>query len=160
LHGFDAALFFCSRRLQRGFEFGSSFLFWCWLWRGRVSVLLVRLYFSKSSRAVRSRQPSRPLYRKFSSRQRNKVVQQFFERNQLGAKPASAPVLVLTSESVQGVPKALNAAAVARMCKQRDRVQSYEYRDAELGVLGDSVKDQIARIQDRFAGKAPPSNCR
>ena len=91
--------------------------------------------------------------------QRNKFVQEFFERNQLGAKPASAPVLVLASESAQGVPKALNAAAVARMCKQRDRVQSYEYRDAELGVLGDSVKDQIAWIQDRFAGKAPPSSC-
>jgi Secretory lipase len=92
--------------------------------------------------------------------ERNQFVQQFFERNRIGTKPAPAPLLLLSSEGDQMVPKALNAATVARLCKQRVRVQSFEYRGPELGVLGDSVRDQIAWIQDRFAGKPAPSSCR
>jgi hypothetical protein len=91
--------------------------------------------------------------------ERNQFVPQFFERNRIGTKPASAPLLLLSSEGDQMVPKALNAATVARLCKQKARVQFYEYRDPELGVLGDSVRDQLAWIQDRFAGKAAPSSC-
>jgi len=49
---------------------------------------------------------------------------------------------------------------VMRLCKQGDRVQVETYPDPDPGnVIGDSVRDQIAWIEGRFAGRPVASNC-
>jgi hypothetical protein len=46
------------------------------------------------------------------------------------------------------------------MCKQGDRVQWERYPDLDPGrVIGDSVRDQIAWIEGRFAGRPAAGNC-
>jgi hypothetical protein len=46
------------------------------------------------------------------------------------------------------------------MCKQGDHVQVIKFTDSEPGrVLGGSVRDQMAWIQDRFAGRPAPDDC-
>jgi acetyl esterase/lipase len=85
-------------------------------------------------------------------------VKQFFSANTLGQKPAYGPLLVIGTEADPEVPIALTVKVVGHMCKQGDRVQFYKYQGSG-SLLGDSVADQIAWIQARFAGRHAPSNC-
>jgi len=92
--------------------------------------------------------------------QNNQFVQKFFARNTLGQKPARGPLLVISGEADPAVPIALTRQAVAQLCQQRDVVQFNSYPDLDPeNVLGASVRDQIAWIQARFAGRAAPSSC-
>jgi Secretory lipase len=91
---------------------------------------------------------------------RNPMVRQFSERNRPGQKAVFGPVLVISSESDPDNPVAATAQAVSQMCQRGGRVQFY--RDQEPNpnaVITDSVQDQIAWIQARFAGAAVSTNC-
>jgi hypothetical protein len=92
--------------------------------------------------------------------QQNQSVQQFFQRNALGQKPAFAPLLVISGGSSPTVAMPMIEETVARMCRQGDRVQWYDYRGLEAGeLIGASVRDPIAWVQGRFAGRPAPSSC-
>lgn len=89
----------------------------------------------------------------------NKFVKDFFSRNRLVQKPLSAPLLVLDSE-FDSATAAEATNAVRRLCQQGAGVQFKSYDDPNPGnVIGDSVRDQMAWIQGRLAGRAAPSNC-
>lgn len=90
----------------------------------------------------------------------NKIVRQYFSRNIPGQKPAQGPLLVLSSELDPTLPIGETAQMIGRMCKQGDRVEFDRYPQSEPGrVFGDSVRDQIAWIQARFAGRPAAFNC-
>ena len=88
----------------------------------------------------------------------NQFVQKYFSRNRLGLKPAGAPLLVISSETDPSILETTKI--VARLCKQGDRVQFEKYPESDPGrVIGDSVRDQIAWIQARFANGPLRTNC-
>ena len=90
----------------------------------------------------------------------NGFMQQFFARNTVGQKPASGPLLIISSDADPVVRTGLTARAVTRMCKQRDAVQFHKYQSAEFArLLGDSVRDQLTWIQASFAGRPATGNC-
>ena len=90
----------------------------------------------------------------------NKFVEEFFSRNMLGQKPAYGPLLVISDDGDPAVPLAMTSQVVTRMCKQGDRVQFDKFSDPQPGlVVGDSVRDQMAWIEARFAGRHPLNNC-
>jgi hypothetical protein len=90
----------------------------------------------------------------------NAYVRLYFARNSIGQTRAYGPILVVTDDADQGIPATMTAQAVARMCKQGDWVRWDRYPDLEPGrVIGDSVRDQIAWIEARFAGRQTPTNC-
>jgi len=88
----------------------------------------------------------------------NRWVQEFFKQNRLGSKPAKGPLLVISSE---GDPVfGLTSQVVMHLCHQHDIVQFNRYGDSDPGaVIGDSTRDQISWIHDRFAGVTAKSNC-
>jgi hypothetical protein len=88
----------------------------------------------------------------------NKFVQNYLSRSRLGLKPTKAPLLVISSETDPSITETMKV--VARLCKQGDRVQFEKYPENDPGrVIGDSVRDQIAWIQTRFANRPMRSNC-
>jgi Secretory lipase len=88
----------------------------------------------------------------------NSFVLKYFSRNHLGLKPAHAPLLVISGQSDASVGQTTKI--VARLCQQGDRVQFEKYPEDDPGrVIGDSVRDQIAWIQARFANGPVPDNC-
>jgi hypothetical protein len=91
--------------------------------------------------------------------QDNRFVEQYLNRNKIGEKPARGPLLVIASEANSRTLES-TAQVIARMCKQGDRVQLETYANPDPGnVIGESVRDQIAWIQGRFAGRPAPGNC-
>jgi hypothetical protein len=92
--------------------------------------------------------------------QHNHFVTEFLSRNTLGTKPAQGPVLVIRSQFNSTVLMERTAKVIARMCRQKDTVDFERYPQSDSGsVFGDSVRDQIAWIQARFAGRPATSNC-
>ena len=90
----------------------------------------------------------------------NKFVKQFFSRNDLGHQPLSAPILVLSTGSDFPATAAETTSIVRRLCQQGAPVQLERYSDPDPGnIIGDSVRDQMAWIQGRLAGRPVPSNC-
>jgi hypothetical protein len=89
------------------------------------------------------------------------LVKEFLGRNTLGTKAARGPLLVISGEADPAIPADMSAKTVDRMCKQGDRILFLMYPDLDAsGVMGASVADQISWIKARFAGHAPPGNCR
>ena len=89
----------------------------------------------------------------------NAFVRQYFDRNNPGQTRAYGPILVISGHAD---PSKLAAAtqAIARMCKQGDRVQWERYPDLDSGsVVGESVRDQIGWMEGRFGGRSAPTNC-
>ncbi len=77
---------------------------------------------------------------------KNTFVRQYFVRDDLGQSGAYGPILVISGDGDQVSPPTMTAQAVARMCKQGDRVQWERYQDLDSErVVGDSVRDQIAK---------------
>jgi hypothetical protein len=92
--------------------------------------------------------------------QDNRYVKEFFARNSPGQQPASAPLLVISGDSDPDVPSSLTAAAVSRLCRQKDRVVFVSYPNfAASALIGNSVSEQVSWIRARVAGRAAPSNC-
>jgi hypothetical protein len=90
----------------------------------------------------------------------NAFVRQYFVRNNPGEASAYGPILVISSDADQAIVTTITAPAIARMCKQGDRVQWERYPDLDAGrVIGDSVRDQIGWIESRFAGRTAAANC-
>lgn len=90
----------------------------------------------------------------------NPLVQRFFATNMVGKKSTSAPLLVLASDSDATMPIARTASIVNRLCENGDRVLFYSYPTPNSQTLmGDSVTDQIAWAQARFAKQTAPTNC-
>ncbi len=90
----------------------------------------------------------------------NDFVRQFFDRNRVGETRASGPILVITSDAAPAAIATTTSQAIARMCKQGDRVQWERYDDLNPGdLIGDSVRGQIGWIEARFAGRAATTNC-
>lgn len=88
----------------------------------------------------------------------NAFVQKYFERNRLGLRSADVPLLVVGSQNDPAIAETTKI--VARLCHQGDRVQFEKYAEYDPGrVIGDSVRDQMAWIQARFANARAPSNC-
>jgi len=89
--------------------------------------------------------------------QENKFVKLYFTRSMLGERAALRPVMVISSELD---PIHTTAQVISRMCKQGDRVEFERLPQSDPGsIFGDSVRDQIAWIQSRFAGRQAESNC-
>lgn len=92
--------------------------------------------------------------------QKDRFVRQYFDRNTVGAKPARGPLLIIASTANSGASASTTPPVIARLCQQGGQVQFETYADPDPGyVIGESVRDQIAWIQGRFAGRAAPSNC-
>jgi hypothetical protein len=92
--------------------------------------------------------------------EKNVFVRQYFVRNNLGQTRAYGPILVISGDADQATPPTMTAQAIARMCKQGDRIQWERYHDLDPErVIGDSVRDQIGWIEARFASRASTTNC-
>jgi hypothetical protein len=93
--------------------------------------------------------------------QNNEFVGKFLSRNRLGQRPAYGPLLVISGDAApEGLP-ALSEQTVGRMCQQGDRIQVDKFPEPQSGmVIGDSVRDQMAWIDARFAGRPAASDCR
>ncbi|MGH9539623.1 MAG: lipase family protein [Terriglobales bacterium] len=90
----------------------------------------------------------------------NYYVREFFARNLLGKKPAYGPLLIISSYADPAVRTGMTLRAVKRMCKQGDAVQFHQFQGSDFAaVLGDSVRDQLTWIQERFEGRRASSNC-
>ncbi len=90
----------------------------------------------------------------------DRFVKQYFSRSALGGKPAQGALLIISSELDPTIPIQQTTQVIARMCKQGDQVQFERYPQSDAGaVFGDSVRDQIAWIQGRFAARPASSNC-
>jgi hypothetical protein len=88
----------------------------------------------------------------------NGFVRQYFVRNSLAQTRAYGPIMVISSDDDQAIPAAMTAQAIARMCKQGDQILWQRYPNFDR-VIGDSVRDQIAWIESRFAGRPAATNC-
>ncbi|MGA8490818.1 MAG: lipase family protein [Terriglobales bacterium] len=90
----------------------------------------------------------------------NGFVKQYFDRNRPGQNPARGAILVISADADRAVPATAAARVIDRMCKQGDHVQWERYAGFDPGrVIGDSVRDQIAWIEGRFAGRKSETNC-
>ena len=90
----------------------------------------------------------------------NYFVREFFARNLLGKKPAYGPLLIISSYADPAVRTGMTLRAVKRLCKQGDAVQFHQYQGSDFAaVLGDSVRDQLTWIQERFEGRRASGNC-
>jgi hypothetical protein len=91
----------------------------------------------------------------------NQFVKEFFSRNTPGQEASRSPLLAISGEVDPAIPSDMSEKTVARMCKQGSRVLFLKYPGLDASdAMGSSVSDQISWIKARFAGHAPPSNCR
>lgn len=92
--------------------------------------------------------------------QENPTVKKYVERSVPGQKATHGPILLIASEPDPVFPDRDAEQVVARICRQRTRVEFAKFADPDPGnIIGDSVRDQMAWIQGRFAGRTAPSNC-
>jgi len=90
--------------------------------------------------------------------QSNKFLQEYLSRNRLGELPADAPLLIVSGE--EGARLVATMKAIRRMCSEGDHLFFQRYPEGNpAGVIGDSVRDQMAWIQDRFANRPARTNC-
>jgi pimeloyl-ACP methyl ester carboxylesterase len=90
----------------------------------------------------------------------NSFVLKYFDRSNFGRSHAYGPILFITGDADPAIPPTLRAQAFDRVCKEGDQVQWERYPGLDAGtVLGDSVRDQIAWIEARFAGRPATTNC-
>ena len=88
----------------------------------------------------------------------NEFVQQYFSRNRFGLKPANSPLLL--ASSADDLFSIASNAIFSRMCKLGDHIEFQKYPEADTGqVIGDSVRDQMAWIGARFAGRNTQNDC-
>jgi hypothetical protein len=88
----------------------------------------------------------------------NRFVQKYFSRNQLGLQSGTASLFVASSADDPSIAETRKI--VGRLCRQGNRVQFQTYPESDPGrVIGDSVRDQMAWMQARFAGRQVPSDC-
>jgi pimeloyl-ACP methyl ester carboxylesterase len=85
----------------------------------------------------------------------NKLLLQYLDRSTPTVRQTYGPVLMISSDHARSTSD-----AISRMCRLGDQVQWLRYADLDPGrVIGDSVRDQIAWIEARFAGRRPAGTC-
>jgi len=85
----------------------------------------------------------------------NALFRRYLDRSTPVANQAYGPLLVITSQ-----PNAKAPETISRMCKLGDHVQWEQYPENDPGrAIGDSVREQIAWTESRFAGRAAPTTC-
>ncbi len=90
----------------------------------------------------------------------NPFVIQYFARNSPDQRRGHGPILAISADAKSMSPALGPAPTINRLCRIGDKVQWDQYPEPNLGgVLGDSVRDQIAWIEARFAGRGAASNC-
>ncbi len=91
---------------------------------------------------------------------RNVFVSRYFDRNDFGQTRTHRPVLIVSGDADRIEAHRKTAQAISRLCKAGDQVQWDSYPNFDPGtVVGGSVRDQIAWIEARFAGRAPQAAC-
>ncbi len=92
--------------------------------------------------------------------QKNPWVRRFLGQAREGAKRLSKPILVRAGEADRTVPFAGERRVAARACRVGSVVEFKAYPGLDHDpTMVKSVPDQLHWIADRFAGKAPASNC-
>ncbi len=82
------------------------------------------------------------------------------EANSPGNRPADAPVFVFHGETDDQIPPVISEAMLARYCRFGGAVERRVYPGAgHIDVLSDVRDDALAWIDDRLAGKDPPTAC-
>jgi len=92
---------------------------------------------------------------------RNVWVRRFFKESEVGESPVAGPLLVLTGESDATVPLESVRQTVARACKVGSpqlTFRSYPGLDHDP-TMGQTVRDQVAWIHERFSGLPAGSSC-
>jgi len=90
-----------------------------------------------------------------SSCSQNKVLLQYLDRSTPTVNQTYGPVLMISSDHAPSTSD-----AITKMCRLGDQVQWLHYPDVDPGrVIGDSVRDQIAWIDARFAGRKATGTC-
>jgi len=85
----------------------------------------------------------------------NKLLLQYLDRSTPAVSQTYGPVLMISSDHAPST-----AEAISNMCRLGDQVQWLHYPDVDPGrVIGDSVRDQIAWIEARFAGRKAARTC-
>lgn len=90
----------------------------------------------------------------------NAAVKRFFNISKLGTEPIGGPLLVIAGEADQSVPFLTVKEKVVEACKNGISLtfRSYPGLDHDP-AMGETIKDQLSWIKDRFAGKTAGSNC-
>ena len=92
--------------------------------------------------------------------QHNPWVRRFLRQSREGARRLRKPILVLAGEADRTVPFAGERRVAARACRVGSVVEFKAYPGLDHDpTMVKSVPDQLHWIADRFAGKAPASNC-
>jgi hypothetical protein len=90
-----------------------------------------------------------------SSWDQNKLLLQYLDRSTPTVNQTYGPVLMISSDHAPSTSD-----AITKMCRLGDQVQWLHYPDVDPGrVIGDSVRDQIAWIDARFAGRKATGTC-
>ena len=85
----------------------------------------------------------------------NKLLLQYLDRSMPAASQPYGPILMISSDHAPSTSD-----AISKTCRLGAQVQWLHYSDADPGrVIGDSVRDQIAWIEARFAGRKPAGTC-
>lgn len=88
----------------------------------------------------------------------DRIVQKYFSRNQLGLQSGDAALFVASSADDPTIAETRKI--VGRLCRQGNKVQFQTYPESDPGrVIGDSITDQMAWIQARFAKRPVASTC-
>lgn len=88
----------------------------------------------------------------------NASIQQYFDRNRAGLKPATVPLLIVQTQG--DAESAAEKKVTGRLCGRGDRVQVETYPENDPGsLIGDSVRDQIRWIEAEFSGRAVRNDC-
>jgi len=90
-----------------------------------------------------------------SSWHQNNLLLRYLDRSTPAVSQTYGPVLMISSDHAPSTSD-----AISKMCSLGDQVQWLNYPDLDPGrVIGDSVRDQIAWIEARFAGRKPAGTC-
>jgi hypothetical protein len=88
----------------------------------------------------------------------NASIQQYFDRNRAGLKPATVPLLIVETQA--DAESVAEKKVTGRLCSRGDRVQLETYPENDPGsLIGDSVRDQIRWIEAVFSGRAVRNDC-
>ena len=92
---------------------------------------------------------------------RTKPWQSLLARNTPGALPRSSPVFLAQGTTDGLVRPQVTASYMQRLCRAGSQVQMLVMPNVSHGFAGrDSASAAVSWMADRFAGRAPPSDCR
>ena len=88
------------------------------------------------------------------------AARRFFDETEIGTRPIGGELLVIAGEGDHTVPISGVRASVAEACRRGVRLQFRSYPGLDHDpTMENSTPDQLAWINDRFAGKPVASTC-